>query len=388
MPVTDVIPPTAPQWQSGAMSPTTSSTDPWGRWGWLYGGIWLFFFLFPLVEVWTSDRTLPAQLAATGLIGAFCLVYVVTLRGAVAEVVQGSFARAQRRGILGLTVLIALAVALAAMIGSNSMTTLPFLVSLPVFFLPWRAMWATSLTIFGLGILGSLLAWGFWPASMLWGISVLVLGMSVMSRYLEESQEAAQEVANQLSLTEERERVARDVHDVLGHSLTVVTVKTELAARLIDVDPERAKQEMAQVQDLARQALAEIRATVGGLRVARLAEEVDSARVALDSAGIEAELPQDLSVVDPRHRITLAWVVREAVTNVVRHSRASRCRVELGESWVRVSDDGVGLDGRAEGTGLKGVRERVQQAGGTLTLRPGMQRPGEGGRGTELEVRW
>src|SRR5690606_543184 len=127
---------------------------------------------------------------------------------------------------------------------------------------------------------------------------------------------------------EERERVARDVHDVLGHSLTVVSVKAELAERLVDVDPARARAELVEIQSLTREALAEIRATVSGLRVARLGDELVAARTALTGAGIEADLPENPDVVDPRHRIVVAWVLREAVTNVVRHSGATRCTVE------------------------------------------------------------
>jgi two-component system sensor histidine kinase DesK len=148
----------------------------------------------------------------------------------------------------------------------------------------------------------------------------------------------------------------------------------------MDVDPARARAEVEQIHDLSRQALAEVRTTVGGLRVARLVDEVEAARTVLGDAGITADLPGDLDVVDPRHRIVLAWALREAVTNVVRHSGATRCSVTLGPDRLRVEDDGSGVHGR-EGNGIRGLRERVTAAGGTLTLRPG-----ETG-GTVLEVR-
>ena len=151
--------------------------------------------------------------------------------------------------------------------------------------------------------------------------------------------------------------------------------------RLLEADPARARAELAEIQSLTRQALAEIRATVSGLRVARLADELAAAQAALDGAGIEADLPVDPSVVDPRHRIVLAWVLREAVTNVVRHSGATRCVVELGTDRLRVCDDGRGLGRSAPGNGLRGARERVSTAGGTLTVRPGPE-----GRGTLVEV--
>lgn len=364
------------------MTAPTHRDAAWARWGWLFGAVWLGFFIFPLLYIWSADRSLGWQLGATAVALAFIATYIVTVRYATHRVVLCDYAAAQRGGLWGMLGLLVLTVTFALLIGPNSMTALPFLVSIPVFFLPWRGVLWTSLPMLVVGVVASGAAWGFWPSAMYWSISVLVLAVAGLSRYIEEQQESAQETESQLALTEERERVARDVHDVLGHSLTVVTVKTELARRLVDVDPERAKQEMGEVQDLARQALAEIRATVGGLRVARLTEEVQAAQVALEGAGIVASLPDDVTVVDPRHRITLAWVLREAVTNVVRHSRADSCVLELGDHWLRVTDDGRGVGDRREGNGIRGLRERVEQAGGALSLGPGAD-----GTGTTLEVK-
>ncbi len=171
-----------------------------------------------------------------------------------------------------------------------------------------------------------------------------------------------------LAVAEERLRVGRDVHDILGHSLTVITVKTELAQRLIDLDPERAKTEMADVERLAREALAGVRTTVVGLREVSLAGELANARTALNAAEIDAELP-DSDELPIRYSVVFGWVLREAVTNVVRHSGAGHCWVRVTPTSIEVSDDGVGIrdSGRA-GSGLSGLRERVQATGGTLTL--------------------
>jgi two-component system sensor histidine kinase DesK len=170
----------------------------------------------------------------------------------------------------------------------------------------------------------------------------------------------------EMAIVQDRNRVARDVHDILGHSLTVITVKTELALRLIDLDTERAKAEMADVERLAREALAGVRDTVGGLREVSLAGELANVRTALGAAGIEAELPEGDFAGYPT---ILGWVLREAVTNVVRHSAASRCTVRVGPSHIEVTDDGTGLRQGAEfGSGLNGLRERVRAEGGALTL--------------------
>ncbi|MFX0539269.1 sensor histidine kinase [Ornithinimicrobium sp. Y1847] len=357
--------------------------DPWARWGWLMGGVWLGFFVFPLMNVWGGDLPLARQLLSTLLIAIFIGGYVVTVRSALRDVARKEYERASRTGTIGIAVLVVVSLLLGWQIGIPSLTALPFLASMPSFFYEWDRVRITSVGILLGGIVVSWAAFGPWPAAAYWALALVVLMMASVSRLLEERQEVAARASSQLALVEERERVARDVHDVLGHSLTVVTMKTELARRLVDLDPERAKTELAEVEDLSREALAEIRATVGGLRVARIADEVESARVALAGAGITAELPEDLTVVDPRHRITLAWVLREAVTNVVRHSRAGRCHVELGSDRIVVTDDGRGLSGRREGNGLRGLRERVDQAGGTLSIAPA---DAATGHGTRLEV--
>jgi two-component system sensor histidine kinase DesK len=217
-----------------------------------------------------------------------------------------------------------------------------------------------------------------------WFVAFIVLAIGVMTagiRVLSDRGAQYEAMSRELDIVAERERVARDVHDVLGHSLTVVTVKAELAERLVDLDPDRARAELAEIQQLSRQALSEIRATVGGLRAARLDDELEAARSALSGAGIRADLPAGPEDVDPRHRTVLAWVLREAVTNVVRHSEASSCRVELASNALRVIDDGRGLGDRPAGNGLRGLRERVVGAGGTLRVAT----PSDG-RGTVLEV--
>ncbi|KQQ04241.1 MULTISPECIES: sensor histidine kinase [unclassified Rathayibacter] len=166
----------------------------------------------------------------------------------------------------------------------------------------------------------------------------------------------------------ERSRVARDIHDILGHSLTVITVKSELAGRLIDADPVRARAEIADVESLARGALADVRATVSGFRAMTASGELAAARGALTAAGVTADLPSSTDAVPPAHRELVGWVIREGVTNVVRHAGASRCRIRLSGCEVEIADDGVGR--RAESpmsTGLSGLRERVESAGGRLS---------------------
>ena len=179
--------------------------------------------------------------------------------------------------------------------------------------------------------------------------------------------------ASQLAVVAERERIARDLHDILGHSLTAVSIKSGLAGRLVDVDPAAAKTQIEEVTSIARQALADVRATAAGMRQVRLATEIAGARSVLEAAGIEAITPTAIEPMAEAVTELLGYVVREAVTNVVRHSEAQRCVITSGPGWVVIDDDGRGLghvdpNGRSGGSGLHGLRERIERAGGTLTV--------------------
>lgn len=175
----------------------------------------------------------------------------------------------------------------------------------------------------------------------------------------------AREQLVELAVSQERERLARDVHDILGHSLTVITVKAELVGRLLeDSGPEhqRTRREVADLEELARAALADVRATVAGTREISLAGELASARQALAAAGIEADLPVSIEDVPLRSRELFAWTLREAVTNVVRHSAARHCTVTLGAEALQVIDDGRGGGTGPGGTGLRGLCARAEAA--------------------------
>jgi len=180
--------------------------------------------------------------------------------------------------------------------------------------------------------------------------------------------EARAEVA-QLAAENERIRIARDLHDLLGHSLTTITVKAGLARRLGTADPARAVEQITEVEELCRQALAEVRAAVSGYRDVTLAGELARGRELLRAAGVAADLPTAADIVDPAYQELLGWAVREGLTNVVRHSRAGTCAVRLSQSGVEITDDGVGAAAPA-GNGLSGLRERVAAAGGSIEAGP------------------
>ncbi len=181
----------------------------------------------------------------------------------------------------------------------------------------------------------------------------------------------ARREVERLAAEQERLRIARDLHDLLGHSLTTITVKADLAARLAERDPVRAGQEMVEVAELARRGLADVRAAVAGYREVSLATELATAREVLRAAGITAELPVAVEQVPVDLRELFGWAVREGVTNAVRHSRAQHLRVLLQGRAIEVVDDGLGTDPLAHpGSGLRGLTERAAGLGGSVTAGP------------------
>jgi two-component system, NarL family, sensor histidine kinase DesK len=201
-------------------------------------------------------------------------------------------------------------------------------------------------------------------------VALVTFGVLQVFRGNQALADARAELAR-LTAENERTRIARDLHDLLGHSLTTITVKAGLATQLGETDTSRALEEIAEVESLARRALGEVRAAVASYRQVTLAGELAAGRVLLRAAGITAELPYAVDSVDPAHQELFGWVVREGLTNVVRHAKASTCTVQLDASSVVIVDDGVGADGTGStGSGLAGLRERVAAAGGTIDAGP------------------
>ncbi|MGL4830983.1 MAG: sensor histidine kinase, partial [Propionibacteriaceae bacterium] len=165
-----------------------------------------------------------------------------------------------------------------------------------------------------------------------------------------------------LAIAIERERIGRDLHDILGHSLTAIAVKADLAERLVAKDAQRAAVEIQELRDIARQALSDVRSTASGLRQVRLATELASSLSILDVAGIECVAPSAVPVFDEETSQQLGYVLRECMTNVVRHSAATRCEITLTEELLQVSDNGCGISG-TEGTGLANIRQRASTWG-------------------------
>lgn len=180
----------------------------------------------------------------------------------------------------------------------------------------------------------------------------------------------ANEEIEHLAKVAERERIARDLHDVLGHTLSVITLKSELAGKLIGRDPDRAGKEIREVEQISRQALSDVRDAIRGYRTKGLAAELAQAKSTLETAGLNVQCDASTSMKLPAlQESVLSLAVREGVTNVVRHAQARTCRLRLeqlnGSCRLEIQDDGRGF-WTVEGNGLRGMRERVEMLGGTL----------------------
>ena len=275
----------------------------------------------------------------------------------------------------------------------------PFFCSLILFSTTLRRGIPTVVMATGLLVAASLL-WNTHPDShwQVLGISLTEVPI-IIARIAVELQERRTAAERELALVSQREALGRDVHDILGHSLTVLTLKAEVARRLIEHDPAAASRELDEVITLARRALTDVRSTVTRLRSPDLASQVEATRTALSAAQIDMEMLGSAQDIPERQRAVLAWALREATTNIVRHARATSVTVHLAPGMLRVSDDGIGLAGDKPGNGLEGLRSRIEQEGGSLTMTsPLTRRTGTSGDvetdsadmpsgGTRLEVR-
>jgi two-component system sensor histidine kinase DesK len=204
------------------------------------------------------------------------------------------------------------------------------------------------------------------------GLGLDMIGFVRLADALRELQKAREERAHQ-AVTEERLRMARDLHDLLGHTLSLITLKSNLAIRLLEKNPAAATQEVHEVERVARQALREVREAVAGYRQQTLRAELDGARQILEAAGIECTIEQQPQLLPLDTDIVLAWIVRETVTNLIRHSRARHCliRIATGDRYIRaeIRNDGPPRteSPRLErGNGLSGLAERLAKVGGNL----------------------
>jgi two-component system, NarL family, sensor histidine kinase DesK len=356
-----------------------SRVRPRWKYAWIWAAIWLAYLSQPVLDAWREPDPVHRWVGLATL-----LLFAATFIGAFAVMPRLTRNRESHLGGTILTLVTAvLAIAITTLLGEAQLPIFVYVAVLAMFMLPGR--WG-PVTVVGI-IVATAIAQAVVPSwnpdysvqfqifvggLAMWGVVQLI----TRNRELDE---AHREIAR-LAVEEERNRFARDLHDILGHSLTVMAVKAELAGRMVRLDPDRAESEITEVERLSRSALAEVRTAVAGYRDVSLATELANARSALSAAGIDADLPTAIDDVPPDRRELFGWVVREGVTNVVRHSGASRPTVHITPSTVTISDNGrvfepAGAPAGPEtastlesGHGLLGLRERAEALGGTIHI--------------------
>ncbi|BAL89349.1 putative two-component system sensor kinase [Actinoplanes missouriensis 431] len=349
---------------------------PAPKYGWVFAAVWLFYLGENLTALLRADPGWQRSVGLAALAG-FAVVYVLVLaqvrhfRGLTAGAVT---ATSREQLIIGtaLVLMTGLGALQVPGAGPHALTCLVYVAATAMMGLPRRQgiTVAVTLVILAEVLLRTMPGWktaghGYSLAIVL--AAVATGGIRLALDRQRRLREAQHEIA-ELAVADERARIAADLHDILGHSLTVVTLKAELAQRLLDVDLDRARTELRDLESLARDALADVRATALGMRGISLPGEIAAARQALAAANVEADLPGAADDVPTRNRELFAWTIREAVTNIVRHSAARHAAVRLSPGQVEIVDDGTGVTGPDRGgQGLAGLRRRAGEAGARLT---------------------
>lgn len=345
-----------------------------GRRRWIFGALLAQLFLISgYVDIAGSDLATPVKLGSLAGLLAFSAVYIFVVGRTLRESIS------RRLGVIAALTL--LTVPQFWVMGTSTTVLWIFVAVSGGMLLPDAAAMGLG---FGLAALmlfidflaGEPLSWEL--ALTLIALTAFMVGFAGNVRLNIELRRTREQLA-EAAVAAERERIGRDLHDILGHSLTAIAVKAGLARRLLGRDDAAAAIEIGDVERLAREALTDVRATASGMREVTLAGELAVAGVVLRAAGIRSELPQAVDDLEPAARQLFGYVLREAVTNVVRHANASSCTVQLTPGSIEVSDDGPGRSrrelesgsGLEPGNGLVGLAARVQAAGGTFSAGPG-----------------
>jgi two-component system sensor histidine kinase DesK len=367
----------------------------------LFTGVWLVYILAPVSQLFGHQHSVPWIVGGLLIAVAFCIIYVY---------VVGSWERGGwRTTMAGLAAIFVLAVVACVVYGSDWLTLWIYVSAATGFVIADRR--TAMRAVLGVSACYALLAW-LTHASMstflLNLLPVVLIGWAMVGfRYqaaLVHELSLARETVAKLAASEERLRLARDMHDLTGQSLSMITLKSELVGKLLARLPasqgrDAALREAGDISQVSRRTLHDIRDAVSGYRRPTLAVEIITARTALDAAGIHLDDDPALTLrsgtFDPEAEAALAWCLREATTNVIRHSGARNCRVRLTqrdrELSLEITDDGHGLEELAArpgtgpeatpGSGLRGMSERLTVLGGRLSL--GDTKAG-GGRGLRL----
>ena len=333
--------------------------------------IWLAFILFPLADAIGSHGSIVGRALTIAAAAVFVAAYITL-------VVSWRRRPWDRQIALG-TVMLVMAIALTLTSGSGWGFLFTYCAAVVAMVLPSEMAWLGVVACAALAGVCTAIAGGSGGNVITYVVTALGIGLLMVLmrdlRVRNEELSAARAELAQVAVAQERERFARDLHDLLGHTLSVITLKAELAGRLLPGQPAQAATEVREIEQVARGALSEVRDAVSGYRQPTLERELAGARMALSAAGIDAEIRRSEGTLGPDVEAALAWAVREGATNVIRHSGASRCTIDvvagLSEASVEVTDNGTSSHGQAAaGNGLAGLGERSDALGGTVRAGP------------------
>ncbi|MFI6512682.1 sensor histidine kinase [Streptosporangium sp. NPDC050855] len=325
---------------------------------------WLLIAYPPLVDVVEGDVR-PVLPAALGL-AAFVVLYVLCVRLSFTD--RRRAAAVVLAGLLGVTFLLLaglahdwfflaplMTIACGVVLRGRPVYVLLVVLTLSLVVVMWRSGASTEQI--------SLVSWGTTTGGLV--VSIVLRLFSVIGELHDTREELAR-----VAVAEERLRFSRDLHDLLGHTLSVMVVKAEVVRRLASRDAEAAASQAADIEALGREALHEVRAAITGYRGRGLAAELDGARTVLADAGVTATVTVTGDAPTPEADALLGWAVREGVTNVVRHGSARTCSISLRGTVLEIRDDGRGAGEGVFGNGLRGLSERAAALGGTLEAGP------------------
>lgn len=367
----------------GVQEPTPSIQ----RWGWLFAAPWLVFLVIQVFVLIDSGRPNWQVGLAIGLMAVFSVCFLLPFVRYSSAVLSGRTAETMAWAPLaGMLVIVALSIPLMSW---SATAYFPYLVAYLAFHIPVRIALPASVAL----LLTMVLT--LWIGGVLRELVYLVLvtGLTTVANFtsvvlIQRAGREEELLAEQRRLRE-RERLGRDLHDLLGHSLTVIAVKAELAEALAERSPAAARAEIVQIREVTRDALNRVRFTVGQMRNSTVSEEIAGLEISFAGTGTALEVAGTPGKLAPGLEQVLGWILREAATNVLRHARAEHCRIVWGEHTVRITDDGVGVPQQqadavaSSGNGVRNMDSRAREVGADFTIGPAPDGPG-----TTVEVSW
>lgn len=369
-----------------------------------FAGIWIVFMFFPLKAVWIYQVSPWMRGLGTASVLAFVLIYFCAFG-------KPSWLPGNPAKNVALWMLL-LCIPFIGMLFTArefAFSCVTYLVALWVFLTDFWYGIRIALTTLAFMFIAS---YSLFPDSNHFSRLWMFTGsfFVILVAYLGKRDNDKKAILMRAQQAEEREAIAADVHDLLGHSLTVISLKAELAYKLLENEPDKAKEELKQISSLSRSCLAQVRSTVTRLRLPDLPAEISAAAISLEAAGIKADLPSPLHIeqATSTNAPLFAAIVREAVTNVIRHSRATMCSINVEPERIEIRDNGLGFHPETSyrqtsttssqtspssppqisgspylhgSNGIAGMRSRVERAGGIFIIEPCSQ-----GGGTRVLV--